>query len=440
MIFFIGIKGTGMAALACILHDAGYEVCGSDQERHFFTEQPLIDRGIPIYPFDPANIRDGMTVIIGNAFLEDHPEVQAARANPSCVCYRYHQFLGEFLKQYHTIAVAGSHGKTTTTGMLAAMLGHDHPIGYLIGDGTGHFAQGAQDFVVEADEFRNHFLAYHPDIAVITNMDWDHVDFFRTNEEYCAAYQNFVSQTKKAVIAWGEDPFTRHLKADIPIYYYGEKADDDIRAVNIAETSSAMRFDVEFQGAPYGHFELALVGHHLLLNSLAAIGVAIVKGMSAAQAQAGLNTFHGVKRRFVVEQCGSNIYVDDYAHHPTEVKITLQAARRRWPDRRIVAVFKPHRTGRVKHFVQEFADALAIADVVGLCEFTSIDDQDPEAPIDITYLADRIPGSYVFHETEEDARVLDGFAPAVYVFMSSKDIYPFKEKLKALQQAEAAAR
>lgn len=423
-----------MAALASILFDAGFEVAGSDLPRHFFTEEPLVDRGIPIHDFSADNIKDGMTVIIGNAFQEDFEEVIAARANKSCSCYRYHEFLGHFLKDYHSICIAGSHGKTTTTGICAAMLGHNEAIGYLIGDGTGYLDPEATDFVLESDEFRRHFLAYQPDFAIITNIDWDHVDYFKTNEDYVHSYQEFVDRTKKAVLAWGEDPYTRTLKSKVPVYYYGEKDNDDVQAVNIIETNESMSFDVIFQGKNFGHFELPFVGHHLLLNSLAVISVGILKGYSSEDIEAGLRAFEGVKRRFKIEENGENVYIDDYAHHPTEVKITLQAARMRYPDRKIVAVFKPHRTGRVYHFAQEFADALSIADEVGVCEFTSIDDFDPEADIKIDYLAGFIEGAYVFHETVEDAQILNSFAPAVYVFMSSKDIYPFKEKLRDLQK------
>ncbi len=433
MYYFIGIKGTGMSALACILHDAGNEVVGSDLPKHFFTEQPLIDRNIPIYDFSKDNIKDDMIVIIGNAFLEDFEEVVAARNNPTCTCYRYHEFLGHFLHDYHSICIAGSHGKTTTTGLAAAMLGYNEPIGYLIGDGTGYLNPEAKDFVLESDEFRRHFLAYEPDYAVITNIDWDHVDYFKTNEDYVYSYQQFVDKSKKAVIAWGQDPYTRTLKTSVPVYYYGEKDNDDVQAINIVEDTDRMSFDVLFKGELFGHFELPFVGHHLLLNSLAVITIGILKGYSSQNIEAGLKTFEGVKRRFKIEENGENIYIDDYAHHPTEVKITLQAVRLRYPDKKIVAIFKPHRTGRVYHFAEDFAAALSLADEVGVCEFTSIDDYDPEADIKIDYLANFIENAHVFHESDEDAKVLKEMGPAVYVFMSSKDIYPFKEKLKDLQ-------
>ncbi len=431
--FFIGIKGTGMAALACILYDAGNQVSGSDlTDRHFFTEGPLLQRGISIVPFSPANIQDNTTVIIGNAFLDDFEEVKAARANPTVTCFRYHQFLGTYLQSFHTIAVAGSHGKTTTTGMTAALLGCWEKTGYLIGDGSGHIDDSATDFVLEADEYRNHFLAYHPDVAIITNMDWDHVDFFETEQSYWQAFDQFARQVSRYLLVYSGDLHAASLTSDAEIIYYGSQPSDQLQAVNIVQTASDMSYNVIYKGSFFGHFSLPLVGMHLVYDSLAVIGVGIIKNYSAAAIQQGLDGYHGVKRRFVIEQSGANIYVDDYAHHPTEVQVTLAAARQRWPQRRIVAVFKPHRAGRLLHFADAFAKALQQADVVCLCEFTSIDDQQDGVDIDITYLADRIKGSLVFHETEQDAAKLAEFAPAVFVFMSSKDIYPFKEKLQAI--------
>lgn len=437
MYFFIGIKGTGMAALASIVHDLGNEVMGSDLERHFFTQLPLEERGIRMLPFNPDNIKDNMTVIIGNAFLEDFPEVVAARNNKTCTCYRYHQFLGKLMEDYCSIGVSGSHGKTTTTNMLATVLSQKNETGYLIGDGTGHLNSQCRDFVVEADEFRDHFLSYSPDYAIVTNIDWDHIDYFPTLQSYVDSYKNFVKQVKKAAVVYGEDPYTDQLEADCDILYYGTEEKDDIYAFNIVETSKGMSFDVRFRNEYYGHFDLHFIGHHLLLNCLAVIGISILKGLSYEQILNGLKSFRGAKRRFVLEEKGENVYIDDYAHHPTEIKVTLEAARTLYPDRKIVAIFKPHRASRVYHFVQEFVDAFKVADEVGLCEFTSIDDHDlGENDIDISFLAERVQGSYIFHETEEDAQILKEMAPAVYVFMSSKDIYPFKDKLEKIQGVE----
>ena len=430
--YFIGIKGTGMAALACMLHDLGHFVSGSDLENHYFTEEGLRDRGIPIYDFDEANIKDNTFVIIGNAFLENFPEVEAARKNPTCTCARYHEFVGEFIKPYHTIAVSGSHGKTTTTGLLASALKTEKNTGWLIGDGSGHIQADTEYFCLEADEFRRHFLAYHPEYAIITNVDIDHVDYFKNKEDYRSAYESFSTQVSKGIVICGEDAEARNLKLseNVPHYWYGLKETDDIYAANVVEGNRDMEFDVYFQGNLFGHFKLPFVGHHLLLNSLGVIGIGILEGLSPSSLETGLSQFEGVKRRFVIEEIGEDVYIDDYAHHPTEVRVTIETARLRYPDRKLVAIFKPHRASRVLYFADDFAKALQKADAVYLCDFTSIDDAQDGVDLDITYLQEKIPGSVILSEDEEGAKKLAQEKPCVYLFMSSKDIYWLAELVK----------
>ena len=433
MYFFIGIKGTGMAALASILHDLGNRVEGSDIPKHFFPENSLIERNIPIYDFNKSNIKDGMTVIIGNAFGDDHEEVKEALSNPNVECYRYHVFLGRFIEDYNSICIAGSHGKTTTTGMMSSMLSSSKRTSYLIGDGTGKAEKDSEYFVLEACEFRRHFLAYRPNYAVITNVEIDHVDYFKDDADYASAYEEFAKQVVKKIIVFGDDPKARALKLPSNVIWYGVEEGNDVQAVNIVETSYDMTFDVIYKGDIIGNFNLPFVGRHLLWNALAVITLGILEDIPIEKIEVGLASFPGVKRRFVVEEHGPNIYIDDYAHHPTEVSVTLDSVRKRYPDKKIVAIFKPHRASRVKYFVEEFVQALRKADVAGVCDFTSIDDFGDGVDIKITYLTDRVESCYVFTETEEEAKLLASFEPCVYVFMSSKDIYPFMEMVKRYQ-------
>lgn len=433
--YFIGIKGTGMAALACMLKDLGNEVSGSDLAKHFFTEEGLVERNIPIYEFDENNIKDDMHVIIGNAFLEDFPEVKAARSNPTCICKRYHEFLGEFLKNYHLISIAGSHGKTTTTGMISGVMKKHGKTGYLIGDGEGHLEEDTEYFCLESDEFRRHFLAYHPEYAIVTNVDIDHVDYFKDDADYRSAYEQFARNVTKAMIISGEDTEARKLDTgDTKVYWYGLKDNDDIQAVNVDERSDGMEFDVLFEGKMFAHFSLPFVGHHLLLNALGVISVAILEGMDAHSIEEGLCDFHGVKRRFVVEEDGEDIFIDDYAHHPTEVGVTIDTARKRFPDKKLVVIFKPHRASRVKYFASDFKKQLQKADRVYLCDFTSIDDKQDGTDIDITYLQKMIEGSVVVSEDEKGAEVLAKESPACFLFMSSKDIYPLAQMVKKIKR------
>ncbi len=423
-----------MAALACMLKDLGNEVSGSDLEKHFFTEEGLRERNIPILSFDPNNIRDNMNIIVGNAFLEDFPEVVAARNNTTCKVARYHEFVGEFIKPYHTIAIAGSHGKTTTTGIVSSMMQEKGNTGWLIGDGEGHIDEDTKYFCLEADEFRRHFIAYYPEYAIITNIEIDHVDYFKDDADYRSAYEEFSSHVSKALIVYGDDEEVRkcHFDSSKKVYFYGLKDEDDIQAKNVIEDSTHIEFDLYFEKELFGHFTFPFVGHHLLLNSLASIGVGILEGMTVSQIEEGISKFHGVKRRFVVEEHNENIYIDDYAHHPTEVGVTIDTARKRFPNQKLVVVFKPHRASRVLYFADDFAKQLSKADKVYLLDFTSIDDKQDGTNIDIHYLQDKIPGSIVLTEDEAGAKVLHHEKPAVFLFMSSKDIYFLANMVKAL--------
>jgi len=374
-----------------------------------------------------------MTVIIGNAFLEDFAEVKAARANPTVTCYRYHEYLGQFMKKYNAFSVAGSHGKTTTTGMLATVLNEVEDTAYLIGDGTGHVDGDSKNIVVESCEFRRHFLAYYPDYAIITNIEIDHVDYFKSKEDYFLAYQEFCQNIKKAVILFGDDPECRRIKTTTPQYFYGINENNDVYASNIVETTNTTEFDLYFHKVFQYHFKLHLVGRHLLWNALGVITVGLLKKMSCEQIEKGLNNFKGVKRRYVVEKHGDNIFIDDYAHHPTEVKVTLESTRLRYPDKKIIAIFKPHRVSRVFYFRDEFKEALSLADEVYLCDFTSIDDQEEGIDIDINYLKDVIPHAKILPENEKGAKILSQYHDVVYLFMSSKDIYFLANLVKKLQ-------
>ena len=420
-----------MAALAVILHKLGYEVCGSDIEKHLFTEEELHHYDIPIFQFSPNNIKDNMTVIIGNAFDESFPEVAATRNNKTATAYRYHEFLGKLMENYKSFAISGSHGKTTTTTMAASMFSFNQPTGFLIGDGTGDLHNDSVNFVIEACEYKRHFLAYYPDYAVITNVDLDHTDYFHSVEDYEHAYEEFSENVKKGIALFGDDLRVRALRINIPCLYYGENEGNDVQAVNVIEYPDAMEFDVLYHEKFFGHFRVPFSGRFLLWNALSVISLGIFTEMSAEEINKGLNTFHGAKRRFVVEKVKDSIFVDDYAHHPTEVSVTIDAARVRFPNHKIVAIFKPHRASRVFHFVEEFKNALQKADKVCLCPFSSIDDFTDGIEIDISYLGDLIPDCRIVDENDSDAAYLASLAPACFLFMSSKDIYPLADRVKA---------
>lgn len=431
-VYFIGIKGTGMASLAKIAKNMGYDVLGSDINTHFFTEDDLRALDIPILEFSKNNIKDNMIVVAGNAFGDDHEEIQAAKNNPSITFYRYHEYLGKLMQSYRSVAVSGSHGKTTTTTLLKDMLEASAKTGYLIGDGQGQVHKDDAYFAVEACEFRRHFLSYEPAIAIMTNFEIDHVDYFKDDADYLSAFSDFSKNVKELIIAWGDDPHFSQLQLSGNVWTYGFEEGNKIRASHIERFPNETHFDFEFDGEVIKNFKLPLVGDHMLLNALAVIAVGFYESMDLDLVEKGLQNFTGALRRYVIDDLGENIIIDDYAHHPTEIRVTLEATRTRYPDKKIVAIFKPHRTGRVYYFVDEFAKSLSIADAVYLAPFSSIDDYEEGIDIDITYLQNRIENAKIINETKEDIADLASLAPAVFVFMSSKNIYDLEDRLKEL--------
>ncbi|UVD90119.1 MAG: UDP-N-acetylmuramate--L-alanine ligase [Staphylococcus haemolyticus] len=415
---FVGIKGAGMSSLAQIMHDLGHEVQGSDIEKYVFTEVALKNKGIKILPFNADNIKEGMVVIQGNAFPDTHEEIVKAHDLKLDVI-RYHDFLGHVIDQYTSVAVTGAHGKTSTTGLLSHVMNGDKKTSFLIGDGTGMGLPASDYFAFEACEYRRHFLSYHPDYAIMTNIDFDHPDYFKDIDDVASAFQSMAHNVKKAIIAWGDDDHLRQLKADVPIYYYGLNKNDDIYADNIQITDKGTQFDVYVNGEYYDQFLSPQYGDHNIQNALAVIAISYLEKMEVNNIKEALETFGGVKRRFNETNVANQVLVDDYAHHPREISATIETARKKYPNKDIVAVFQPHTFSRTQAFLDEFATSLSKADHVYLCEiFGSI--RENTGDLTIQDLINRIDGSALIEENNID--VLDQFDNAVILFMGAGDI------------------
>lgn len=423
-----------MASLAEIVKDRGDEVNGSDIEKFIFTQKPLEERGIVITGFDADHIEEGTTIIIGNAFNESNPEVKKAlklKAQQKAEVYWYHEFLGQLVKEYTSVSVAGTHGKTTTTGMVSHVMSLAAPTGYLIGDGTGEMPQDSKYFILESCEYQRHFLAYEPQYAIITNIELDHVDYYKDMSDYCNAFETFANQVKKGVVIFGDDESTRTLRVNTAHLYYGLHEDNDVQAVNVKQGEDGMSFDVLYKKSLFGSFKLPFVGKPLLWNSLGVIALGIMEGLSPAILQDGLSSFPGVKRRFTIEEKNGNVYIDDYAHHPTAVKYMIEAASIKYPDKKVIAIFKPDRYSRIYYFMDRFAQELDQADEVYLCHFPENAAKEDGIDITIDDLAKRSSKAKVIAEDEAAAKMLADRGPAVYLFMSSKDIYKFKNVVKS---------
>ncbi|OZU89684.1 UDP-N-acetylmuramate--L-alanine ligase [Virgibacillus indicus] len=430
---FIGIKGTGMSALAQILHDSGESVQGSDVEKVFFTQKALEDKNIPILPFSEDNIKENYTVIAGNAFSDEHIEIQEAK-RLGVTFYRYHEFLGEWLKQFTSIAVTGAHGKTSTTGLLAHVLNESYPISYLIGDGTGKGHVDSKYFAFEACEYRRHFLRYEPDYAIMTNIDFDHPDYFTSIDDVFDAFQSMSDRVKKGIIACGDDEKLQQIQAKVPVVYYGFQDTNDFQAQNVKETENGTVFDVFVRNTYYDTFEIPMYGNHNILNALSVIAICHYEDIDAEKIKA-LYSFKGVKRRFAEKKFGNQILIDDYAHHPIEITATIDSARKKYPDKSVIAIFQPHTFTRTKTFLQEFADSLSLADHVYLCDiFGSA--REESGKLTINDLQDLIDNSNLLELAHTE--VLSEHEDSVLVFMGAGDIQKFQKAYEEKLQEKTA--
>jgi len=425
---FVGIKGTGMSALAQILHDMNYHVQGSDIEKEIFTQKSLEQKNITVLPFNKENIEPGMIVIAGNAFPDTHEEIQAA-VEQDVPVIRYHKFLGDFMKQYTSVAVTGAHGKTSTTGMLAHVIQGARPTSFLIGDGTGQGTDGSEYFVFEACEYRRHFLSYTPDYAIMTNIDFDHPDYFANVEDVFSAFQEMAMQVKKGIIACGDDEHLQRIQAKVPVLYYGLNEENDFQARNIVKSTAGTKFDVFIRNNFYATFEIPGYGDHNILNALSVIALCHYEEINVEILQDRLKTYQGVKRRFSEKAFGEQVIIDDYAHHPTEIHATISAARQKYPDREVVAVFQPHTFTRTQTFLDEFASSLQGADQVYLCDiFGSA--REHQGKLSIEDLRQRIDGARLIDE--ETVENLKDHDRAVLVFMGAGDIQKFENLYQSI--------
>ncbi|MFJ3332754.1 UDP-N-acetylmuramate--L-alanine ligase [Enterococcus sp. NPDC086594] len=426
---FVGIKGSGMSSLALILHEKGYQVQGSDVEEYFFTQRDLEKAAIKLLPFDKANIQPEMVIIQGNAFPDTHEEIIRAKELGLEVT-RYHDFIGQFIQPYTSIAVTGSHGKTSTTGLLSHVLSGIRPTSFLIGDGTGHGEPDAEFFSFEACEYRRHFLAYSPGYAIMTNIDFDHPDYFHSIDDVFSAFQSMASQVKKGIFAFGDDEYLRKLEADVPIYYYGVNDNDDVQAKNIERTTQGSEFDVFIHGENIGHFVLPAFGQHNINNALSVIAVAYKEGLDMKEVAAEMLSFPGVKRRFSEKIVADMTIVDDYAHHPAEIKATIDGARQKYPDKEIIAVFQPHTFTRTIALMDEFAEALDLADHVYLCDiFGSA--RESRGDVKIEDLGNKIQRGGTVIKEENVSPLLD-HQNAVVIFMGAGDVQKFETAYEKL--------
>ena len=418
-VHMVGVKGVGMAALAEVLVKNGFIVSGSDAKEDFITAGALKLLNIPIAEFSVENIKGAEVVIRSNAYNSDNEEVRAAQ-DLDIPVFSYPEVVAELFNAHYGIAVAGSHGKTTTTAMLAHILkSAGKNVTAIIGSTVLDWGSGAVSgnlekpgalFVLEADEYKEAFLNYHPRGAIITNIDYDHPDYFKTASDYENAFAKFIA----------------NISAD---GFLAINA-DDARLREFAREAKARV--IEARAGDFSLPEMRLSGEHNRSNAALAYRAALELGVSEAEAKTALADFKGTARRMelIGEKNGAVIY-DDYAHHPSEIKATLKAMREKYPEKKIVAVFQPHTYSRTKALFGDFTGAFNDADEIILTDVFSSAREQKDESVNISDMAAALEGNgkkitFVKNKTDIPARLKEYLnQSSVIVGMGAGDIYKF---------------
>ncbi len=366
--YCIGVKGTGMSTLAQILSDLGNEVSGYDDARgHKFTQEGLDERNIPIYYDQDHDIDKDTIVTYSVAFNENHPEMKRVK-ELGLTIKKYCEIMGDVIDQFNSIGVSGTHGKTTTSSMIRHLLEETVGCNYFIGAGDGHATKDNEYFVVESDEFNRHFTSYKPNYSVITNIEAEHLECYKDIDDIRDTFAIFANQTKKLVVANGDNTEVRKINFKTPVKFYGFNEDNDVVIKNMELLESGSVFDLYIDGEMFGHFDIPLYGEHMVMDAAAAITIAHEIGLEKDTIHHLLETFHNAKRRFAEEKVGNTVIIDDYAHHPTEISVTLNAVRQKYPNKKLVVVFVPNTYSRTRDFTEEFVNAFNLADKTYLTE------------------------------------------------------------------------
>jgi UDP-N-acetylmuramate--alanine ligase len=378
-IHFIGIGGIGMSGIAELLLNLGYKVSGSDQKLSDLTRR-LASLGATIFSgHNPINVQGADVVVISSAVSEENPELLAARKLPKVPVIRRAEMLAELMRLKYSVLVAGAHGKTTTTSMVSTVLargGLDPTVvigGRLNAWGTNAKLGAGEFMVAEADESDGTFLLLPPTIAVVTNIDLEHLDFYRDLEHIRETFLQFINKIPfygQAILCLEDE----NIQAMLPLIgkrfaTYGFSSQADFQARNVKTSGLSTTYQAFHKGEELGEVEIPIPGRHNVLNSLAAVAVAHELEIDWPAIQAGLHDMTGVQRRFHIKGEAKGVLVlDDYGHHPTEIRAVLETLASCFPDRRRIVAFQPHRYSRTQALMHQFARCFYHSDVLLLTE------------------------------------------------------------------------
>ncbi|EKE11270.1 MAG: hypothetical protein ACD_15C00112G0014 [uncultured bacterium] len=376
-VYIIGIKGSGVVGIAQILKNGGMEVMGSDTEEKFFTDEVLKKNEIPYFEgFSVDNIpTDVDLVVYSTAYKSENNVEMKAVAERNIPMLSYPEILAQLFSQKYGIAICGTHGKTTTSAMLAYVLDKigENPTAVIGGrvrqwGGNAIVGQG-EFFVLEADEYQNKLALYEPKAAILTSVEYDHPDFYPNFEDYKKVFADFIMKIPLTgfLMAWGDSVNTNEVAQNCPakVLKYGYGKDNDLVIENYSFSEKKQQFEIFFSGESLGFFEIKLVGKHNVLNASAIIGVCHRLGLDLQKVREALADFEGTTRRFeTIGWRNGALLIDDYGHHPEEINVTLKAAREIYPEKNIIAVFHPHSYSRTEALLHDFAQSFDGADKV----------------------------------------------------------------------------
>ena len=355
-----------MASLAQILFDLGHGVKGADTNNYVFTEENLKEKGIEIEPLDKMNYEDSDVIIVGNSFIGKYNFNDKKVIN-------YQEALSFLNDKYYSIAVCGTHGKTTTTNMIKHVLSSIYETTYLVGDGQGKAYPNGNFFVYEACEHRDHFFAYHPNMIVCTNIDYDHVEYFINKKQYKKSFRTFFNQCKDVLIL--ND--TIDIKNKNVISYGLNKG--SIKAKNIHYRENGIYFDLLYKNMIHSNLFVPFYGKHMLLNTLACITCCLCLKLDIITIIKQLQTYKEAGRRYNITFVKSNVIIDDYGHHPKEIKATIEAIKQEFKDKKLVIVYHPDRPKRLTTFLNEYIKVFSLSDITYVLPFLNMDEEKQEA-------------------------------------------------------------
>ena len=426
--YCIGIKGSGMSTLAQILYDLGNSVSGYDDHKGYkFTQKGIDDRNIKIYYGHDHDIDKDTIVTYSVAFKPDHPEMIRVRELGLTV-KPYSEIMGDVIDMFESIGVSGTHGKTTTSSIIRHILEHSAGCNYFIGAGDGHATKDNKYFVVESDEFNKHFLHYKPTYSIITYIEEEHMECYKDLDDIKESFTKFANQTKDLVIANGDLENIRSLKIDKTLYY-GFNDNNDIVIKDAITTDKGSMFKLYDGDKLIGEFFIPLYGMHNVMNATAAILMAIYLKIDINKIKEALETFVNAARRFVLIEEKKNVIIDDYAHHPTEIKATLKAARNKYKDKKIIAIFKPNVYSRFVNFKDQYIEAFNEADYTYLTKVESNRERyEDYVGYDSNIITDVCSNCSLLNE--KDMSVLKEYKDVCFVVMSCADVANIIDVLK----------